>query len=114
MLAAIGVYGVKAYVVAQRTREIGIRLALGATPTAVVSQLFREGLVLTGVGLAIGAPLAVLVSMSFTAVFVDIGGFDPAVIAVATLVLAASATAATLIPARRATRVHPVTALRTD
>jgi predicted permease len=114
MLAAIGVYGVKAYVVAQRTREIGIRLALGATPQAVVGQLFREGLVLTAVGIAIGAPLAVLVSISFTAVFVDIGGFDGAVIAAATIVLAAAATAATLIPARRATRVQPVTALRTD
>ncbi len=114
VLAAIGVYGVKAYVVAQRTREIGIRLALGATPQAVVGQLFREGLVLTGVGIAIGAPLAALVSMSFTAVFVDIGGLDVTVIAAATIVLAAAAMAATFIPARRATRVQPVTALRTD
>jgi hypothetical protein len=114
VLAATGVYGVKAFVVAQRTREIGIRLALGATPQAVVGQLFREGLVLTGVGIAIGAPLAVLVSMSFTAVFVDIGGLDAGVIAAATAVLAAAAMMATLIPARRATRVQPVIALRTD
>jgi len=113
-LAAIGVYGVKAYVVSQRTREIGIRLALGATPGAVFGQLLREGLVLTAIGLAIGAPLAVLVSMAFGSVFVDIGGFDAAVIGTATIVLAASATAATLIPTRRATRVHPVTALRGD
>ena len=114
LLAATGVYAVKAYVVAQRTREIGIRLALGATPGAVVGQLFREGLVLTGVGLAMGAPLAALVSIAFTAVFVEIGGFDAVVIGAATLVLAAAATAATLIPARRATRVQPVMALRTD
>jgi putative ABC transport system permease protein len=111
-LAAIGVYGVKAYVVAQRTREIGIRLALGATPGAVVSQLFREGLVLTGVGVAIGAPLAALVSIAFTSVFVDIGGFDAVVISASMVVLAGAAMLATLIPARRATRVHPVTALR--
>ena len=113
-LAAVGVYGVKAYVVAQRTREIGIRLALGATPGAVVGQLFREGLTLTAVGIAIGAPLAALVSIGFTSVFVDIGGFDGTVIATATLVLAAAAMAATFIPARRATRVQPVTALRNE
>ena len=110
----MGVYGVKAYVVAQRTREIGIRLALGATPGAVVGQLFREGLTLTAVGIAIGAPLAALVSIGFTSVFVDIGGFDGTVIATATLVLAAAAMAATFIPARRATRVQPVTALRNE
>jgi predicted permease len=111
-LAAVGVYGVKAYVVAQRTREIGIRLALGATPGAVVSQLFREGLVLTGVGIALGAPLAALVSIAFTSVFIDIGGFDVGVIAASMVVLAAAAMLATLIPARRAARVHPTTALR--
>jgi hypothetical protein len=114
LLAVLGVYGVKSYVVAQRTREIGIRMALGASPRDVLGLLLRDGFRLTGLGLAIGVPLSILVSIAFTRVFVEIGGFDAAVVGVATLVLALAATIASGVPARRAARVQPVTALQRD
>jgi ABC-type antimicrobial peptide transport system permease subunit len=114
LLAVVGVYGVKSYVVAQRTREIGIRMALGASPRDVVRLVLRDGFFLTGTGLAIGVPLAVLVSILLTKVFVDIGGFDGLVVSAATIVLGAAATIASAIPARRATRVQPLRALQGD
>jgi predicted permease len=114
LLASVGVYGVKSFVVAQRTREIGIRMALGASPRDVLGLVLRDGLLLTGVGVAIGVPLSALVSIAFTQVFVDIGGVDPGVIAVATVILAMAATVATAVPARRATKVQPLTALRSE
>ena len=114
LLAVIGVYGVKSYVVAQRTREIGIRMALGASSRDVLGLVLRDGFRLTALGIAMGVPLAMLVSLAFAQVFVDIGGLDAGVIATATLVLVAAATLASGVPARRATRVAPVTALRTE
>lgn len=112
LLAVVGVYGVKSYVVSQRTREFGIRVALGATPLDVLRLVLREGIYLTTAGLAIGLPLAALVSSAFTKVFVQIGGFDPLVVGTATAVLAAASLAASYLPARRATRIVPVSALR--
>jgi ABC-type antimicrobial peptide transport system permease subunit len=114
LLAVVGVYGVKSYVVAQRTREIGIRMALGASARDVLSLVLRDGFFLTGTGLAIGVPLAVLVSILFTKVFVDIGGFDGLVVSVATVILGIAATVASAVPARRATRVQPLRALQGD
>jgi ABC-type antimicrobial peptide transport system permease subunit len=114
LLAVIGVYGVKSYVVAQRTREIGIRMALGATAANVRSMVLRDGLVLTTIGLAVGIPLALLVSVALTKVFVEVGGIDAVVIASGALALFLAATAATAIPARRATRVVPLRALRNE
>lgn len=113
-LAVVGVYGVKSYVVSQRTREIGIRMALGASRGDVLRLVLRDGLFLAGTGVAIGLPLAALVSIAFTKVFVEVGGFDPLVVSVATVLLAASAAVASAIPARRATKVAPLTALRTE
>lgn len=114
LLAVVGVYGVKSYVVSQRTREIGIRMALGADARAVLKMMLRDGLMLTGGGVLIGVPLAVAVSMLMASVFVDLGGFDATVVTVATLVLASSAAVATLIPSRRAARIEPLEALRAD
>jgi predicted permease len=114
VLAVVGVYGVKSYVVSQRTREIGIRMALGARPRDVLRLILSDGFLLTGAGLAIGVPLAALVSLAFTKVFVEIGGFDPLIVSMATLVLASAATLASYLPARRATQVAPVTALRAE
>jgi predicted permease len=114
VLAVVGVYGVKSYVVSQRTREIGIRLALGATRGDVMRLVLGEGVALTGAGIALGVPLAAVVSLAFTKVFVEIGGFDATIVGLAAAVLAASALAASALPARRATRVAPVTALRTE
>ncbi|HSL23079.1 MAG TPA: ADOP family duplicated permease [Vicinamibacterales bacterium] len=112
LLAVVGVYGVKSYVVSQRTREFGIRMALGANARDVLGLVLRDGFFLTGMGLAAGLPLAALVSVAFTKVFVEIGGFDPLVTGLASGALALAATAASAIPARRATRVAPLSALR--
>jgi predicted permease len=114
LLAVVGVYGVKSYVVSQRTREIGIRMALGASAPDVLRLILRDGLLLTATGVAIGLPLAALVSFAFTRVFADVGGFDVLVVASATVILAAAATLASAIPARRASRVEPLRALRAE
>jgi len=112
LLAVVGLYGVKSYVVAQRTREIGIRMALGASPAEVLGMILREGALLSAVGVALGLPLAVLMGRAFASVLFDVKPLDPVVFTVAPAVLALAAFAATLIPARRATRVNPLTALR--
>jgi hypothetical protein len=114
LLAAIGVYGVRAYLVAQRTREFGIRMALGADPRDVLRLVLKDGLRLAAGGIALGVPLAALVSIGLRSVFVEIGGFDVVVLITATVVLAAAVTIAGAVPARRATRVDPVRALSTD
>ena len=114
VLAVVGIYGVKSYVVSLRTREIGIRMALGATTRDVLRQMLGDGIMLTVAGVAVGVPLAVLVSFAMSSVFVDIGRFDVAVVLAATVVLAAAATIATVIPSRRAARVQPLEALRAE
>ena len=114
VLATIGVYAVRAYVVEQRTREIGIRMALGATARDVLALVLRDGAFITGAAVAIGVPLAILVSVAFQSVFVEIGGLDVTVLSVATLTLVAAALLAGAVPARRAAKVEPLTALRTD
>ena len=114
LLAVLGVYGVRSYVVAQRTREIGIRMALGASARDVVNLILKDGAILAGCGIALGLPLALLVSMLFSKVFVVIGGFDTTVVAIATLALTSSAALASALPARRATRVQPLRALQRD
>ncbi len=112
LLASIGVYGVKAYIVSRRTREIGIRMALGATPTSVVSLVMREGAVLTAVGLAIGLGLSVLAAIGLRSLLFQASPFDPLATVGALGFLVAAAFAASWIPARRATKVAPITALR--
>jgi hypothetical protein len=114
LLAVVGVYGVKSYVVSQRRREIGIRMALGASARDVVGLVLRDGFFLTAAGVALGVPLAILVSFALAAVFVDVGGFDGLVVSVATIVLAVSATIASAVPARGASRIQPLRALQGD
>jgi predicted permease len=114
LLAVVGVYGVKSYIVSQRTKEIGIRMALGATGRDVLALVLRQGLFLTVTGVALGVPLAALVSLALTKVFVDIGAFDAAVLLAATAVLSIASIAASAIPARRATKVVPLRALRAE
>jgi predicted permease len=113
-LAVVGVYGVRAYVVAQRTREFGIRMALGADASRVRWLVLREGLAVTAAGLAIGLPLALLAARAMIGILNRIGGFDPIVFTIAPLVLAAAALVASYLPARRATTIAPLTALRTE
>jgi ABC-type antimicrobial peptide transport system permease subunit len=117
LLAAIGLYGVMAYAVSQRTQEMGIRLALGASPSALLSMVVRQGMKLTIVGIAIGLAVALGAFGSIGAVRTLLPGIsplDPITFIAVPLLLAAIALLATFIPARRAGRVDPVVALRVD
>ena len=113
-LAVAGVYGVKSYLVSRRTREIGIRMALGARPADVLSMVMKESLGLTLAGLALGLPLALMMGKVMDAVLVEVSSFDPFTFVISPLVLAMAAMVASYIPARRATQVNPLRALRTE
>jgi predicted permease len=113
-LAVVGLYGVKSYVVAQRTREIGIRLALGARTSAVLWLVLGDGVRLIALGVAIGLPLAIVAGRALASMLYNVGSLDPIVFALAPVVLAAAAVAACYLPARRATRIMPLEALRTE
>jgi predicted permease len=112
LLAALGLYGVLAYSVAQRTREFGIRGALGADRRRLVAQVIREGLVLSGTGAAIGLVLAGGATRLVRGFLFGVSPFDPAAFGAVTLLVAAIALLASYLPARRATRVDPMEALR--
>jgi predicted permease len=112
LLAAVGVYGVKAFVVSRRTREIGIRVALGATRSRVVWLIAREGLSVGLVGLGIGAVLSVLTGIGLRSMTYENHGPDATMLALTFGVLLAVSLLAGAIPARRATRIEPVRALR--
>ena len=114
LLAAIGVYGVKSYVVAQRTREIGIRLALGASPREIAWMLLRDGARMTLVGVAIGLPFAIALGRLLSVAIFEVSPYDPLVLTMAPLVLAGAAALATYLPARRGMRVSPLEALRVE
>ena len=113
-LATVGVYGVKAYSVARRTREIGIRMALGAQRGAVLRMFMREGAVMLGSGVLLGLLLAVGTGKLVSGMLYEVGALDPLAFTVAPIVLAASALLATWLPAQRATRISPMAALRTE
>lgn len=112
LLAAVGLYGVLAYTVAQRTREIGLRMALGAAPGQVRAMVLRQVGLMTTVGGAIGLGLAVVLGRFAESVLYQLKGADPAVMVSAVAALALVSLAAGLIPARRAARVDPMHALR--
>jgi ABC-type antimicrobial peptide transport system permease subunit len=112
VLSAIGIYGVLAFSVAQRTRELGIRQALGAAPRAIFALVFRRGLAVVGVGLVVGLAAALAVSRYLQSLLVGVGARDVQVFAGVTALLVAVAALACYVPARRATRVNPVEVLR--
>jgi predicted permease len=112
LLAAIGLYGVMSYSVARRTREIGIRMALGAERTSVLWMVLREVAVLVAVGVGIGVPVAIALGRVVQSQLFDLSATDPIALAVATVLLAIVACVAGYLPARRATRVDPMLALR--
>ncbi|MGI8431312.1 MAG: FtsX-like permease family protein, partial [Chthoniobacterales bacterium] len=114
VLAIIGIYGVKAYAVARRRREIGIRMALGAQPGAVQWMFIREALVMLASGIAVGLVLAVGTSKVLSGLLYKVGVLDPIAFTLAPLLLAGAALLATWIPARRAARVDPMVALRAE
>ena len=114
LLACVGLYGVVAYSVSRRTREVGIRMAIGASARDVVSLVVREGMVLVAVGLILGLTLALGMARLLSSMLYGIAPHDPLTFGVVGFVLALAALAANLLPARRATHVDPVVALRND
>jgi predicted permease len=112
LLASVGLYGVLAYTVAQRTREIGVRMALGANGTNVRGMVLRQVGVLTLIGGLLGIAGALALGRGARSLLYGLEGHDPAVFALATVVLGLVALAAGYLPARRASRVHPMQALR--
>jgi putative ABC transport system permease protein len=113
-LAMAGVYGVMAYVVGQRSAEIGLRMAMGASPMNVMGMVLRQGLALAAIGLAIGLAGAVAATRLLTGMLFEVKPGDPMTYAGVTVLLAVVALAATYIPARRATKVDPLVALRQE
>jgi ABC-type antimicrobial peptide transport system permease subunit len=111
-LVSIGLYGLLAYSVAQRTREIGIRMALGAEATRVVAMILTRGARLVLIGIAVGLPAAWASSRWIESMLFGLTPTDPAVVTGAILLLAIAAQLAAIIPARRASRVDPMVALR--
>jgi putative ABC transport system permease protein len=111
-LAVIGIYGVMAYSVAQRSHEIGLRMALGAAPRAILGMVVGQGLALVLIGTSIGAALGLFVSGSVKSILYGIEPTDPAAFVAAAMVLVLSALAACYVPARRAAHVDPVATLR--
>jgi putative ABC transport system permease protein len=112
VLAIVGVYGVVSYFVTQRSHEIGVRVALGASAGAVQRLIVRQGFALAGVGVAVGIPLALLASRLLRSSMFGISEHDPLTYAAVALMLGSVAVAASYIPARRATRIDPLEALR--
>jgi ABC-type antimicrobial peptide transport system permease subunit len=111
VLASLGVYSVMAYSVAQRTDEIGVRMALGASAENVQKMVLRQGMTLAGVGLAIGLVAALALTRLMTAMLFDVGASDPLVYSAIAGLLALVAALASWFPSRRAARVDPVQAL---
>ena len=114
LLACLGLYGVTAYAVTRRTREIGIRMAIGATRPRVLQTILSGALVQLALGIALGLPLAFLAGRLLQSQLYGVGGHDVRVMAAALALLATAALAAAWIPARRAATVDPVRALRQD
>ena len=112
LLACVGLYGLMSYSVAGRTREIGVRMALGATRGKLVSLVVREAMTMVVVGVALGIPISLAASRSLRTLLFEVTPADPLSLAVTAAVLLAVATMAALIPARRATKVDPMVALR--
>ncbi len=108
LLAAVGLYGVVAFAVAQRTREIGIRVALGAQSSEVLRLMLRQGMTLAGIGLLVGLPLAIGAGKLVSGFLLGAGAADPLVFIVAAVTLGLVTLVASYVPARRASRVDPM------
>jgi len=112
LLAAVGMYAVLAYSVAQRSRELGIRMALGASRGDVLRLILRHGFALAGIGLAVGLALAVAVTRLMRSLLYGVSATDAPTIAAVSGLLLLVILCACLLPARRATRIDPMTAMR--
>ena len=113
-VAVIGLYGVRSYLVSRRTREFGVRMAIGASPFDVLRLVMREAIATTAVGLTIGLGLGVLLGWALSGIIYQIRPYDPVTLAGSAAVLAIASLAASAIPARRAASVMPMAALRDD
>jgi ABC-type antimicrobial peptide transport system permease subunit len=114
LLAVVGLYGIRSYTVARRTREIGIRMALGASARDTLRLVVREGAVLTAMGASAGLMLSFLVGKVLAGMLYQVSGSDLVVFVAAPAVLSAVSLAACYLPARRASRVDPLVALRDE
>ncbi len=114
ILAGVGLFGVLSYAVSRRTREIGVRMALGARAADVLGMVVRQGMTLTAIGLVIGAGAALAATRAMAGLLFGVGASDPPTYAALALVLAAVALLACWLPARRAARVDPLVALRSE
>jgi ABC-type antimicrobial peptide transport system permease subunit len=114
VLASVGLYGVMSYFVARRTGEIGVRMALGASRSSVVSLVLRGAFIQILLGLALGIPAALFAGRAVASMLYGVSGTDPLAFTGATLLLAACATVASLLPARRAASIEPMRALRNE
>ena len=112
LLAAVGLYGVLAQLVAQRTQEIGVRMALGARAADVLGAMLKEGMLLVGSGLALGLGAAWIVTRFLAALLCGVNTMDPLILAGVSGVLIVASLLATYLPARRAASVDPMVALR--
>src|SRR5439155_15745844 len=112
VLACVGLYGIMAYAVVRRTNEIGIRMALGAERRLILTMVMREVALLVAAGTAIGVPMAIAATRLVASALFGISPTDPATLATATVIMLAVAAGAGYLPARRASRVDPMVALR--
>jgi putative ABC transport system permease protein len=113
LLSAAGVYGVVSYATSQRTQEIGVRMALGATTRNVLTLIFRQGMFLATLGVVIGLATALALTRVLAGVLEGLASPDPILIGTAIALVTIAAALACYIPARRATRIDPMSALRT-
>jgi ABC-type antimicrobial peptide transport system permease subunit len=112
LLGVVGIYGVISYVASQRTREVGIRMALGAAKRDVSRLFIRHGLVLTAAGVVLGTIAAAALTRAMTTLLFGVSALDPLTYVAVALALGATALVATYLPARRAARIDPAAALR--
>ena len=114
LMAMVGLYGVRAYTVARRTREIGIRMALGADANGTLRMILREGLIVTSMGAGIGLLLSIVVGKLLSSLLYKVSGADPLVFTGSAILLSAISLVACYLPARNAARVEPMVALRSE
>jgi len=114
VLGVVGVYGVTSYLVTQRTREVGVRLALGAQPSQVVGLVVRQGMIVAAIGLVGGLVGALIAGRFITGLLYGVSPYDLATLAGVTALIALATLAANWVPALRAAHVDPLTALRSD